>query len=447
MAIRSLALRLVIGAGLWVAAALIAGGIALSALFRDYVEQSFDTRLTVLLESLVAVSELDAEGRPQVSRSVGETRFDQPYSGWYWQIAEGAAPVLRSRSLWDQALPIGASPATTAAVPSEVEGPDGQPLRLVEREITLPGSTEHLRFAVAGDRGEVEAAVRTFNRTLDWSLGLLGLGLLLAVLIQIRFGLRPLRSIRQGIVAIRTGQAQRLEGEFPVEIAPLSDELSALLEHNAAVLERARTQVSNLAHALKTPLSVLTNESDNATGPFAESVRRQTSAMRRQIDHYLARARTAAAARVLGVRTELDDVVEDLRHTLARMHIDRRIEIETNVPAGLGVRGERQDLEEMLGNLADNACKWAASRVVISARRENGRIVCTVDDDGPGLPEAQRGTVFDRGRRLDENVPGTGHGLAIVREIAELHDGSVSLDHAPLGGLRAILTLPSADII
>jgi signal transduction histidine kinase len=344
-------------------------------------------------------------------------------------------------------LPVGAAPATTVALPGQVEGPDGQPLRLVERDIALPGSAHRLRFAVAGDRGEIDAAVARFNRTLAWALGLLGLGLLLALLVQIRYGLQPLRRIRQAIVAVRTGRAQRLEGEFPVEITPLSDELNVLIEHNAAVLERARTQVSNLAHALKTPLSVLTNDAAAASGPLAATVQRQTATMRRQIDHYLARARTAAAARVLGVRAELAPVVADLRRTLARIHVERKIAIETDVPAGLAVRGERQDLEEMLGNLADNACKWAASRVAISARREDGRILCTIDDDGPGLPESQRAAVFDRGRRLDENVPGTGHGLAIVREIAELHDGSVSLDRSPQGGLRAILSLPSADII
>jgi signal transduction histidine kinase len=445
MAARSLALRLVVGAGLWIAAALLAGGFALSALFRDYVEQSFDARLTVLLESLVAVGEIDAEGRPLLSRSVGEPRFEQPYSGWYWQIAEAGKPVLRSRSLWDQTLPVGAVPAATAAVPSELVGPDGQALRLVERDITLPGSTARLRFAVAGERSEIDAAIGTFNRTLAWSLGLLGVGLLLALLIQIRYGLQPLRRIRQAIVAVRTGRAQRLEGEFPVEIAPLSDELNVLLAHNAAVLERARTQVSNLAHALKTPLSVLTNDAAAASGPLAETVERQTAAMRRQIDHYLARARTAAAARVLGVRTELGPVVEDLRRTLARIHVERRIAIETDIPAELAVRAERQDLEEMLGNLGDNACKWAASRVAIAARRENGVALCTIDDDGPGLPEPQRAAAFDRGKRLDESVPGTGHGLAIVREIAELQDGSVALERSPLGGLRAVLRLPAAD--
>jgi signal transduction histidine kinase len=447
MAARSLALRLVLGAGLWIAAALLAGGIALSALFRGYVEQSFDARLTVLLESLVAVAELGTDGNLALSRGVGEPRFEQPLSGWYWQIAAGDRPVLRSRSLWDETLPTRAEPATTAAVASEIAGPDGQALRLLERDIALPGSASRFRFAIAGDRSEIEAAVGRFKRTLAWSLGLLGAGLLLALLIQIRYGLQPLRRMRHAVVAVRTGRANRLEGEFPVEIAPLSDELNTLIEHNAAVLERARTQVSNLAHALKTPLSILANDAAAGTGPLAESVGRQIGIMRRQVDHYLARARTAAAARVLGVRTELAPVVEDLRRTLARIHVERNIAIETDVPTGLGVRGERQDLEEMLGNLADNGCKWAKARVLIAARREGTRVLCTVDDDGPGLPEAQRAAAFDRGKRLDESVPGTGHGLAIVREIAELHDGSVGLEASPLGGLRAVLLLPAADTI
>jgi signal transduction histidine kinase len=445
MATRSLALRLIVGAGVWIAAALLAGGFALSNLFQDTVERNFDARLEVLLESLVAVSELDTQGQPQLSRGLGEPRFDQPYSGWYWEIAEGGKPLLRSRSLWDQELSMSDETATTEAYRHDVVGPDNQPLRLVEREITLPGLTHRLRFGVAGETSETEAAVTSFNKTLFWSLGLLGVGLLVALLIQIRFGLQPLRRIRQAIIAVRTGRAQRLEGDFPVEIEPLSNELNVLIEHNAAVLERARTQVSNLAHALKTPLSVLTNESNAAEGPLAETVKRQTASMRRQIDHYLARARTAAAARVLGVRTDVGAVVEDLRRTLERIHVERRIRIETRLPGGLAFRGERQDLEEMLGNLADNACKWAKSQVVIAARREGNHIQFLVDDDGPGVPAEQRDALFHRGKRLDESVPGSGHGLAIVREIAELYGGSVSLGVAPSGGLRAMLSLPATD--
>jgi signal transduction histidine kinase len=445
MAARSLALRLIVGAGVWIAAALLAGGFVLSTLFHDTVENSFDARLVVLLESLVAVAELDAQGQPQLTRSVGEPRFDQTYSGWYWEIAEDGKPLLRSRSLWDQELALSTVPATTGAVQHDIVGPDDTPLRITERDITLPGSGKRLRFAVAGETSEIEDAVRSFNATLIWALGLLGLGLIVALLIQIFFGLQPLRRIRQAIVAVRTGRAQRLEGRFPLEIEPLSNELNVLIEHNAAVLERARTQVSNLAHALKTPLSVLTNEANASDGPLAETVRRQTAAMRKQVDHYLARARTAAAAKVLGARADVAPVVEDLRRTLARIHIDRQIQIDTQLPSGLAFRGERQDLEEMLGNLADNACKWARRSVAIEARRDGGRLIFTVDDDGPGLPAEQREAVFRRGNRLDERVPGTGHGLAIVREIAELYEGSVALDDSPRGGLRATLSLPATD--
>src|SRR5262245_10894877 len=443
--LNSLALRLVLAAALWIGAALLAGGLALSTIFRDYAERNFDARLTVLLESLVAVTEIDEEGHPQLTRGVGEPRFDQPFSGWYWEIDGGGEPLLRSRSLWDERLPLAPGTVTTVEpLFGNVEGPNDEPLRVVEREFVLPGALRRFHYAVGGDHSEIDAEVRSFNRTLGWSLGILGLGLLTALLIQVRFGLQPLRRMRQAIIAVRTGWKQRLEGEFPVEIAPLSDELNTLIEHNAAVLERARTQVSNLAHALKTPLSVLSNEAAPGAGPLAEAVKRQTTAMRRHIDHYLSRARAAAATRVIGVRTHAAPVVEDLRRTLERIYVDRRIVIETKVPHDLAFRGDRQDLEEMLGNLMDNACKWADGRVAVAARVEGDRVVFDIDDDGPGLPADQRTAVFDRGHRLDESVPGSGLGLAIVRDIAELYSGAIVLDHSALGGLRAVLTLPAA---
>jgi signal transduction histidine kinase len=440
----SLALRLVLAAALWIGAALLAGGLALSAIFRDYAERGFDARLTVLLESLVAVTELDAAGRPRLTRGVGEPRFDQPYSGWYWEIDAGGEPLLRSRSLWDERLPLAAEPAADEALFGAAEGPNDEPLRLVEREFSLPGSAQRFRYAVGGNHGEIDAEVRSFNATLAWSLGVLGLGLLAALLIQVRFGLQPLRRMRQAIVAVRTGRAQRLEGEFPVEIAPLSDELNTLIEHNAAVLDRARTQVSNLAHALKTPLSVLANEAATASGPLAETVKRQSTSMRRHVDHYLSRARAAAATRVIGVRAVAAPVVEDLRRTLERMHLERGVRVDTEVAPDLAFRGERQDLEEMLGNLMDNGCKWARSRVLVVARGDGDRIVFTIDDDGAGLPDGRRADVFGRGMRLDVSVPGSGLGLAIVRDIAELYSGAIELADSPLGGLRATLTLPAA---
>ncbi len=441
----SLALRLVLAAALWIGAALLIGGLVLSAIFRDYAERTFDGRLTVLLDSLIAVTELDEQGRPKLTRGIGEPRFDMPYSGWYWEIAVGSSPLLRSRSLWDESLPLTAQLDATDALFADVDGPNDENLRLVEREIGLPAARERFRYAVGGDRGEIDDEVRRFNATLGWSLGTLGLGLLTALLLQVRFGLQPLRRMRQAIVAVRTGRAQRLDGEFPVEIEPLSDELNILIDHNAAVLERARTQVSNLAHALKTPLSVLTNEAGGAgADPLAETVKRQTTAMRRHVDHYLARARAAAATRVLGVRTDVAPVVEDLRRTIERIYVDRAIRVDAEAAPGLAFRGERQDLEEMLGNLIDNACKWARARVSIGARADGDRILLTIDDDGPGLPADQRAAVFDRGTRLDESVPGSGLGLAIVRDIAELYHGAIALEDSPLGGLRAVLALPAA---
>jgi len=374
MRVRSLALRLILAAGGWTALALATGGFILSAIFSDYVVQSFDARLAALQESLIAIAEIGADGRPTFTRPLGEPRFDRAFSGWYWQIEAPGGELLRSRSLWDQSL-------ARSADGVEIVGPAEEPLRLFTRRITLPGADGEFVFTVAGDRGEIDEQIAAFNTVLAWSLAVLGLGLVAAIVIQVRFGLRPLRHIRRAIVAVRTGKAQRLQGEFPVEIAPLSDEINTLLEHNADVIERARTQVSNLAHALKTPLSVLTNEAGTAAGPLAETVRRQAASMRQHVDHYLARARTAASARVLGARTEAAPVVDDLRRTLERMHAGRGIHIETSVAPGLGFRGERQDFEEMLGNLMDNACKWAGSRVRVAAQAGGGRLVCSVDDD------------------------------------------------------------------
>jgi signal transduction histidine kinase len=310
------------------------------------------------------------------------------------------------------------------------------------RDITFPGSRKHYRFSVAGNLAEIEREAETFDATLAWSLGALGLGLVAALLVQVRFGLQPLRRLRTALVAVRIGKTARLQGEFPREIRPLVDELNNLLEHNAAIVERARTHVSNLAHALKTPLAILVNEAADQPGAIAESVRRQTAAMRRQVEHYLSRARTAATGGVLGARTELAPVVEDLRRTLLRIHAERSIAMTCRLEPDLAFRGERQDLEEMLGNLLDNACKWGRSRVQLTGRAEEGRIELRIEDDGPGLTEAERAALFQRGKRLDEATPGSGHGLAIVRDIAELYGGAVRLEASPLGGVAAILTLP-----
>jgi signal transduction histidine kinase len=442
----SLALRLVAGAAVWCALWLSAGGYALSALFGNTVERNFDARLGVLLEGVVAGSELNADGELELRPQLGEPRFEQPLSGWYWQIGDGVRVLRRSSSLWDATLPAALAPGQLAAA-RDVAGPEGQPLRLLVRAIILPGADAPLLYAVAGDRREIELDRQNFNRLLSLALGVLFVGVIGAVLVQVRFGLEPLRRMGRALGAIRGGASARLEGDFSAEIEPLATELNALLDHNEALVERARTHVGNLAHGLKTPLSVLTNEARRSEGPLAELVGRQVALMRRQVDHHLARARAIATGSILGARTEVLPVLGDLERTLDRIYADKALAIEIACPPGLAFRGARQDLEEMLGNLLDNACKWAAAKVTVRAESAGEHVQIAIEDDGPGLPAPRRAEVLERGRRLDEQMPGTGLGLAIVADLAQLYGGRLVLDTAAGSGLQALLFLPAAETL
>jgi signal transduction histidine kinase len=443
----SLAFRLVASAAVWCAVWLSAGGYALSALFGNTVERNFDARLGVLLEGLVAGSELKPDGWLDLRRQLGEPRFDQPLSGWYWQIEDRGRILRRSPSLWDAELPVSLASGDLTA-PQDVVGPDGQPLRVLVRAITLPGADGPLLYAVAGDRREIQLDRQGFNRLLSLALAVMFVGVIGAVLVQVRFGLEPLRRMGRALGAIRGGATARLEGAFPAEIEPLAAELNALLDHNEALVERARTHVGNLAHGLKTPLSVLTNEAGRSQGPLAELVGRQVALMRRQVDHHLARARAIATGSILGARTDVLPVLRDLERTLERIYADKALAIALACPPELAFRGARQDLEEMLGNLLDNACKWAAASVAVRVEAAPEQVLqVTIEDDGPGLPASRRAEVLERGRRLDEQVPGTGLGLAIVADLAQLYGGRLVLAAAAGGGLRALLILPAAETL
>ena len=450
----SLTFRLIASAAVWIAVALLVGGFALSSIFRGTLEESFDRRLGDLLETLVAASDVAPDGQLALLRPLGEARFGQTYSGWYWQIEGGGTGRLHSRSLFDTTLR-GAIPGADGSPGFGLApGPDGQSLRIVARDIVLPGAAAPVRYSVAADTAETEVQVRRFNGTLAWSLSVLGLGLFAAVLIQVVFGLRPLRRIRAALSDIRLGRASRLEGSFPAEINPLAIELNAVLDHNAEVVERARTHVGNLAHALKTPLTVLANEAGSTTksggkssedATLAANVSRQTALMRRYVDHYLARARTAATGRVIGARVDVAEVVKDLCRALEKMYAERGLAISGAGETPRLVQGEREDVEEMIGNLMDNACKWARGRVAVAAEAQSGTVRITIDDDGPGMPAAEHERVMRRGARLDESVSGSGLGLAIVADVVQLYGGAMTVETSPLGGLRVILSLPAAE--
>ena len=463
----SLALRLFLSATAWIVVIMAGMGLVLSSLYQDTVERSFDRRLDVYLRTLV--SDLAAPAAPgelgepselgdRFPQSLGEPMFELPLSGWYWQVTQTdkTPPEVRtSRSLWDAKLP-DLDNSDFAENPlgirqGYVQGPEEQKLRLLERLIDL-GDDGRFTVKVAGDALEIDDEVRSFNRALILTFAILSAGLLLTTMFQVRFGLAPLARISQALAAIRSGTAERLEGEFPVEIAPLARETNALIESNREVVDRARTHVGNLAHALKTPLSVIVNEATaRGEDPLAVKVREQAGLMSEQITRHLERARIAARATMIGTATEVPPVVTALARTMEKIYRDRDVAIDINAPPQARFRGERQDLEEMVGNLVDNACKWATSRVAIEVVPEPAvpptvvpRVRLIVDDDGPGLSPAERAQVAHRGERLDESKPGSGLGLSIVVELAQLYGGRLTLGTAPIGGLRAELVLPAA---
>jgi signal transduction histidine kinase len=448
----SLAFRLIAAAAVWTVLALVAGGLILSNAFRTSVQGDFDAELQTGMDGLVAAAGYDSSGAIQLEPRYLSAKFQRAYSGDYWQIAPaGGGKAMISHSLLDRTIRFSDSQkAPNGMIWGHADGPDQQHLRVLSRRIEFPitatarpDDSRAYMFTVASDMSEVDRRISEFNGTLIWSFVVLGLGLVAAVFIQVRVGLQPLRRVTDALQRIRSGSARRLEGEFPAEIEPLASELNSLIEHSAEVVGRARSYVSNLAHSLKTPLTVLSSEAAANPGRLADQVSRQVASMRRQVDHYLARARAAGALDVLGNRTAVAPVLEDLARVLRRIHSEGHVEIEVRCPASLAFRGERQDLEEMVGNLIDNACKWSRGKVRVSALDAAASLRLSVEDDGPGLTPDERQKVGERGERLDESVPGTGLGLAIVRDIARLYGGSLELEASPLGGLDARLTLPA----
>jgi signal transduction histidine kinase len=450
--VRSLRFRLLAGAVLWITAALLAGGFVLSDLFRDHVEGQLKAQLLTHLDQLAATLQTSPDSGLSLAQPLSDPRFRKPYSGLYWQVS-GAndATLLRSRSLWDITLTVSPDSLSNDSLSNNMHrpplpGPAEQALIMVGRTVSLPDAPGRLHLVVATNAAEVDEVMAAFARTLALSLGVLALGLIAAAVAQVFIGLRPLHKVRAALIAVREGREKRLNGPFPAEIQPLVDDLNALLGRAAERIEHARWQAGNLAHGLKTPLAILLNEAADLADRQPESadrIRRQTALMGQRIDSHLARARAAASAEISRSHCPLGPCVDRLRRAMERLHEERAIRIVVEIPPDHQFRGECQDLEEMLGNLMDNACKWAKTQVELKSRRDGDRLVVTIDDDGPGLSKDEREAVFARGQRLDETVPGSGLGLGITRELAELYSGDVRLEDSRMGGLRAVLRLPA----
>ncbi len=452
---QSIATRLFITAAAWSTILLLVAGIFLVTLYRRNTEKSFDDRLSVYLRSLVADMAVGNEEQRNEPGQLGDPQFDLAQSGWYWQVTRldsSETPVRQSLSLSGATLPRLSDPdsdnAPGSVHASYVQGPDGRRLRLFERIIDIGASGTFL-IQVAASTEEAEDQIWRFKLTLIATFTMLSLALVGTTALQVRFGLQPLRKLQSEVASIRKGEGERIEGQFPHDLAPLADELNLLISSNREVVERARTQVGNLAHALKTPLSVIVNEADREQTEFGSKVREQTTIMRDQVTFYLDRARAAARMRVVGSVVDVDASLDSLLRTFEKIYFERHLDFELNSPADLRFRGEKQDFEEMAGNLLDNAGKWAKSHVLVEAKRVTsaggtfGLIEITIDDDGPGLPPNQRAEALARGQRLDETKPGSGLGLNIVVDLASGYGGTLSLEDSPLGGLRARLRLPA----
>lgn len=452
----SLVRRLVVLHAVLSAAVLIAGGFALTSFFSQQAVDRFDESLSEDVDNLVAGASVDDQGQVAAPPLTDE-RSARTYSGDYWELASAAPDgslraVSTSRSLMDETL---AAPPGGAGVLNrqpghtvfyEAVGPLKQPLRIAAEAVRLTGAPQPVIFMQGEDRSPIDANIRTFETATGLALAVLLAMLIAGVMLQVRVGLEPLFQLRREVAAVRTGKTDHVAGDYPAELAPLASELNALVAHNQDVVERQRTHVGNLAHALKTPLSVMAAEAQARPGPLAEVVSRQADVMRQQVDHHLRRARAAARPQGGGERTEVAPLIEELALTLERIFRDKGAEVDWRCPDDLFFHGERQDLLELAGNVMENACKWCRARVRVGARPLSASVLeITVEDDGPGLAAEVRGDVLQRGARLDESAPGSGLGLSIVDELARAYGGALTLGDAAIGGLKVTLTLPRSD--
>ena len=440
---RSVIFRLVLFSVAWLAIALVAGGFALSQIFRTHVENTFDNSLYSHIEELLAFS-IVSDGNFAMRGHPSDPDYVRPLSGWYWEITINGKAVSRSRSLWDQEFDLKNMPRPKLGelISFSASGPRGEPIRISAETFTLPGLIDEITIYASGPASEIEKTMEEFSETLALSLLALGFGMAAAVLLQVAIGLRPLKLMQSRLHDIHAGRAERMVGDYPSEVEPLVKDLNILLENNAAVIARARTHAGNLAHALKTPLAILQNEAASMSDDRNKMVNEQIAAMNELITRYLSQARAAGGVRVPGLVSDISDIIMSLKRTLERIYIDRNITISLGNMENLKVAGERQDMEEILGNLMDNACKWANKLVKVSTVLSGSYGLILIEDDGPGVPDDKLAEILRRGKRLDEATPGSGLGLNIVTDLAELYNGALELGHSDLGGLKAALKLP-----
>jgi signal transduction histidine kinase len=434
-----------VGAAVFIALALVVATIMIGFVLHRFIQGQIDQRLDTQIVFLTSMLAAGDDGVIAIAGSADGPPFDRALHGWYWEVV-GPKNVLRSRSLDGASFEVPEfhrPPWELRPAPADGPGPKDEALHFrIQR--AMIGSTS-VMIVVSAPRGAVRGPLWEAMKTLAISLAVLGLALVLAIVLQVRLGLRPLERLRQDVADVRTGRSERVPAAQPLEILPLVSELNGLLEQNAANLDRARSHVANLAHGLKTPLATLTIAlSERGRGSAAE-LHSLVVLMERRIRHHLGRARAAALSGPTRAQTLIAPRIDDVGVVLGKIYADKRIVLVQNVPRNLAVACEQQDFDEMMGNLLENAFRWARNKVEVHARQSDGRSVAIeIQDDGPGLQPDQIPQVLRPGERIDESAPGFGFGLPITRELAELYGGELNLDASALGGLRVTLRLPFA---
>ena len=440
----TLSFRIIIFSGAWILITLVITGVLLVYFYLDHASQHYDEHVSMHLEELIEASKFDENGNFKLNFTPSDPRYHDLYSGWYWEVTQSGKMLKRSESLGDYSLNIGNVRPNRDLIVYETIGPMQGKLRTHVIELELDPDHAPVVLLASAPMTGVKDDVVNYSNHIVGSFVLLGIGLLLAVMLQVRVALYPLKAISTGISDVREGRASKLPHEQLEDVKPLVDELNNLLDHNTVLLKRARNQLGDLAHAVKNPLTVIKNEARNMEPEQRMLITQQTSDISRNVDHYLARARTFGTEKVLGSRSSIKTVVEDLVYAMQRLYQDSDLIYDFSQLEDCLFRGEGQDLEEMLGNLMDNACKWAKGHVQIRGKSDYAHVYLTVEDDGPGIPDERIIEVLHRGHRLDESKPGHGQGLGIVKDIADLYGGSLNLGNSELGGLRAELILPAA---
>ena len=439
----SLALRLFLSASVWIIFTLFSGGLLLSNVFRESTQKAFEDKLNFFMETLIGASRVDSTSSITVVSELGDPRFYRPYSGWYWQINEKSKTLVRSRSMWDQVFTLdkrligGRAKFIDEALRQTTQnnpGVSSQNLVVIQREISFPGMSTPITFMVSGNTNEFEKNILRYNNILVSSLVLLGLGLFVSVFLQVKYGLLPLEKIKNSLFKIRNGDATKLEDIYPTEVSPLAKEINTLLDHNEKIISRAKMNVGNLAHALKTPVAVIKNHITAKKND--DVIDSQMIVIENYINKYLQKARASATSKLKKTKIDITEVIKKMRQIFKKINPELKIIFKNNNEKFL-IAGSEDDIDEIIGNVMENACKWTKTQVIIEIFKiSKDQIKMCISDDGPGLPEKKMKEVFDRGFRLDEQTQGTGLGLNIVKDAVENLSGSVWLEKSKFGGLK-----------